>query len=291
MNMKLSDIGEFGLIKRFQKSIRLDSSVIKGSGDDCAVIKWDKKHYLLYTCDMIAEGVDFKKQENPYLIGRKSLAISISDVAACGGIPRYAVVAMGLPKNTSLAKIDKISRGIFDLAKKYRINIVGGDLSRADKLVIDASILGIVEKNDLVLRSGAKTGDFIFVTGKLGGSIRGKHLKFTPRIKEARYLVKNYKINSMIDISDGFVQDLGHICEESKTGAVIFEDLIPLSKDARSIQEALFMGEDFELIFTMPPNQAKKMIRDKINSFYLVGEIVGKKYGINFNPNSGFKHF
>ena len=297
--MKLSDIGEFGLIERFRKHIKLDHSVIKGSGDDCAVIKWDKNNYLLYTCDMIVEDVDFKSNEDPYLVGRKALAISISDIAACAGTPRYAVISMGLPKNTLLAKIDRISRGFFDLAKKFNINIVGGDLSRAKKIVIDVSMLGSVAKKGLVLRQGAKVNDLIFVTGKLGGSIRGKHLKFTPRVKEARYLTKNYKINSMIDISDGFIQDLRHICEESRVGAAVFKELIPLSEDAGSIKDALFMGEDFELIFTMPRKEATRLLKKKTGNFYLVGEVVDKKFGLKFedkkkivlNRDSGFRHF
>ena len=297
--MLISELGEFGLIERFRKHIKLDSTVIKGSGDDCAVIKWDKFNYLLYTCDMIVEGVDFKRQEDPYLVGRKALAVSISDIAACCGVPRYAVVSMGLPKNTPLAKIDLISRGIFDLAKKYKVNIVGGDLSRSDAIVIDVSLLGVVVKKDLVLRQGAKIGDLVFVTGKLGGSIRGKHLKFTPRVKEAGYLTKNFKINSMIDISDGFAQDLRHICEESKVGAVIFEELVPLSKEARSIKEALFMGEDFELIFTLTRKEAARLLKKKMKGCYLVGEIVDKKYGLRFEDKkeivfkrgSGFRHF
>ncbi|MCX5712128.1 MAG: thiamine-phosphate kinase [Candidatus Omnitrophica bacterium] len=297
--MRISDIGEFGLIKRFRKSIKLDSSVIKGSGDDCAVIKWDKKNYLLYTCDMIVEEVDFKAKEDPYLIGRKALAVSISDIAACAGVARYAVVSMGFPKSTSVAKIDQITRGIFDLAKKFKVNIVGGDLSCADKLIIDVSMLGVVEKNNLILRSGAKLGDIVFVTGKLGGSIKGKHLRFMPRIKEARYLARHYKINSMIDISDGFIQDLGHICEESRMGAIVFEKQIPVNKDAGSIKDALFMGEDFELIFTMPRKEAVRLLKMKIKGFFLFVEIVDKKYGIKFkdnseidlSKNSGFRHF
>jgi thiamine-monophosphate kinase len=297
--MKLSQIGEFGLIQRFKKHIKLDSTVIKGSGDDCAVIKRDKSTYMLYTCDMIIEGVDFKPKEDPYLIGRKAIAVSISDIAACAGLPRYAVVSMGLPKNTSLTKVDRISRGIFDLAKEFNINIVGGDLSRSQRIVIDVSMLGVVDKRALVLRSGAKPGDLVFVTGRLGGSIHGRHLKFTPRIKEAQYLVRNYKINSMIDISDGFMQDLRHICEESKVGAVVFEKLIPLDKDAASLNEALFMGEDFELIFTMPRKEAARLLKNTKGKFHLAAQIVDKKYGLKFENkkepisgrNLGFNHF
>jgi thiamine-monophosphate kinase len=298
--MLITKIGEFGLIERFKKAIKTDSSVIKGSGDDCAVLKFDRDRYQLFTCDMLVEGVDFTLKDNPYLVGRKALAASISDIAACGGWPRQALVSLAMPKNSSLNLADKIARGIFDLARAYKINLVGGDLSRARQVMIDVSVLGLVEKRCLVLRSGAKKGDIIFVTGSLGGSIRGKHLRFRPRLKEARFLVENFKINALIDISDGLAQDLGHILKESSQGAVIYEDLIPLSKTARDLDDALYMGEDFELLFTLAPRQAKKMLQKGTANFKPIGEIVDKKYGLRLITKNnrekalkpkGFSHF
>lgn len=278
--MLVSKLGEFGLIRRFKKSIGLDASVIKGTGDDCAVIKFNKNHYLLFTCDMLVEEVDFTLKDSPYLIGRKAIAVSVSDIAACAGLPRYCLISLGIPKQTPLKFIDKLFKGMSAVARRYKINIVGGDLSRARRLTIDVSMLGMVEKKYLVLRSGAKKGDVIFVSGALGGSIRGKHLKFTPRIKEARFLVKNFKVNALIDISDGLAGDLSHILEESRLGALIYEDLIPLSKEARGLDEALYMGEDFELLFTLSRPQAKKLIRRRISGFKPIGEIVQRKYGL-----------
>jgi thiamine-monophosphate kinase len=283
--MLIKDIGEFGLIERFKKLIKTDLSVIKGSGDDCAVLRYDKDRYLLFSCDMLVEGVDFLLKENPYLIGRKALAVSISDIAACAGIPRYCLIALGMPKNTRVEFVDELFKGMLDLAKKYKINIVGGDLSRAEQLVIDVSIIGIVEKKYLVLRSRAKKGDIIFVSGRLGGSLYGKHLRFIPRIKEARFLVKNFKINAMIDISDGLIQDLGHILKESNMGAIIYEGLIPLSSRARNLSEALYMGEDFELLFTLSHEQAKKVT--PLKNFYPIGEIVEKKFGLRLIDKRG----
>jgi thiamine-monophosphate kinase len=161
-------------------------------------------------------------------------------------------------------------------------------------------MLGTVEKKYLCTRDGARPGDIIFVTGDLGGSIRGKHLKFTPRLKEARFLVKNFKVNSMIDISDGLTQDLGHILRESRAGAIIYEDLIPISQDARSLEEALFMGEDFELLFTLSSVEAKKLLDKKLNRFRPIGEIVERKYGLRLIDKrnrermvkpKGYRHF
>lgn len=285
--MLINKIGEFGLIERFKKSIKTDSSVIKGSGDDCAVIKFSRDKYLLYTCDMIVEGVDFSSNDNPGLIGRKAVAVSISDIAACGGLPRYCLVSLGLPKDTPVKKVDRISQGLFSLAREYKINIAGGDLSRTEQLVVDVSMIGFVEKGCLVLRSGAKAGDIIFVTGKLGGSIRGKHLKFVPRIKESRFLVKNFKVNAMIDISDGLTQDLSHILRQSRVGAIIYEDLIPISKQARGLNDALYTGEDFELLFTLSHQEAKRLMRIKSNNFKAIGEITDKKYGLRMIDRRG----
>jgi thiamine-monophosphate kinase len=272
-------LGEFALIDKFRKMGLYDSGVVVGSGDDCAVLKFNRKFYQLYTCDMIVEGVDFTSKDKPELIGRKALAVSLSDIAACGGVPRYAVVSMGLPRKY-LGKAQKIAKGLFKLAKAYKVNIVGGDLSRSDRLTIDVSVLGVVEKNKLVLRNGAKPGDIIFITGFLGRSILGKHLKFTPRIKEARFLVHNFKISSMIDISDGLAQDLGHILKASNAGARIYKKSLPVSAQARKIEDALYGGEEFELLFTLPRSQCRKLAFKKNSLFKPIGEIVNKRRGL-----------
>lgn len=298
--MLISKLGEFGLIERLKERIKTDSSVIKGIGDDCAVLTFNKNKYQLFTCDMIVEGVDFTSKDDSYFIGRKALAVSLSDIAACGGIPCYCIISLGIPTNTTIKNIDKITKGMLSLAKEYNVNIVGGDISKASNLTIDVSMLGIVEKKNLVLRSSAKVGDIIFITGELGGARYGKHLKFTPRIKESRYLVKNFKINSMIDISDGLTQDLGHILKESKVGGIIYEILVPVSRYAKGLNDALSSGEDFELLFTMSPDQAKKLLKRASKVFKPIGEITGKKYGLRLIDKNnqekilkpkGFCHF
>ena len=278
--MQVKDIGEFGLIERFRRKIKTDSSVVKGSGDDCAVLKFNQSSYQLFTCDMIVEGVDFYKTDNLRLVGRKALAISISDIAACGGVPKHAVVAFGLPKNMPVSQADRLGKGLFDLAGKFNINIVGGDISASGKLVVDVSLLGEVKKNKLCLRQGAKVGDIALVTGEFGGAIKGKHLKFTPRLKEAQFLVNNFKINSMIDVSDGLVADLGHILKQSSVGAVLYESLIPLSKQTLGSQEALGSGEEFELLFTASRDQASKIIKSAKYCFKAIGKIMPEAFGL-----------
>lgn len=285
--MQISKLGEFGLIERFRKLIKTDTSVVVGSGDDCAVLSFDKHRYQLFTCDMIVEGVDFTRKENPYLIGRKAVAISISDIAACCGLPRHCLISLGIPVNTSVGFTDKLFKGMLSLAKRYNLNIVGGDISKAKQLIIDVSMLGMVEKKYLTLRSGAKIGDIIFVTGSLGGSLRGKHLRFTPRLKEARYLAKNFRISSMIDISDGLCQDLGHILDQSRVGAIIYKELIPVSKQAKNLADVLYSGEDFELLFTLPLEQAKKLLKKGLKDFKPIGEIVDKKCDLKMIDKRG----
>ena len=288
------------MIERFRRRIRTDSSVIKGSGDDCAVLKFDRARYQLFTCDMLVEGVDFSSQEGPFLVGRKSIAVSLSDIAACAGIPAHCLVSLGLPKKTSVSFTDKLFRGMLAMARKFNLNLVGGDLSSSPKLVIDVSMLGFVEKKYFISRGNARAGDVIFVSGTLGGSIFGRHLKFTPRVKEARYLVENFRINAMIDVSDGLAQDLGHILRQSSKGAVLFEDLLPFDSRAKDLDDLLYSGEDFELLFTASRPQAEKILRKSGRLFKPIGEIVGQGRGITLITTAGeergiqpkgFRHF
>lgn len=290
--MRVKDIGEIGLINRFQKMTCLDRSVVKGIGDDTAVIRWTKDKYLLFTCDMIVEDAHFRrKNATPFEIGWKALARNISDIAAMGGVPKYAVISAGVRAEDLLTFLEGIYKGIMAAAKKFNVNIVGGDTAKSGKLVIDISLIGEVEKKNLVLRSGAKPGDFIMVTGAIGGSQKGRHLNFTPRIAEARTLVKNFKINSMIDVSDGLVLDLWRILDASRVGARIHRSLIPISKDADSFEKAIAEGEDFELLFTMSPEEAKRFFKTKLakmdTSVTLIGEIKDKSYGYRLVEEDG----
>jgi thiamine-monophosphate kinase len=297
--MLIKNIGEFGLIDRIQKTVRADRSVIRGIGDDCAVLPYTRGSYLLYTADMLVEGIDFRKTESPALIGRKAIGVSLSDIAACGGNARWCLVSLGLPDNTSVEKVEALYRGMNSLAKKYSVTIVGGDISAARQLVIDVSMIGQVGKKKLVLRSGAQVHDIIFVTGEFGGSIKGKHLRFEPRLNEAAFLVKGFKPTSMIDSSDGLSQDLGHILDASKVGAVLYEDLIPVSREARGISDALGNGEDFELIFTLGVRKARRLMA-RSALFKPIGEIVSRQFGFSIIDKQsrirklsrrGYRHF
>jgi len=287
--MKVKDIGEIGLIRRIAANIRTDKTVVKGIGDDTAVIKWTKDKYLLFTCDMIVEDVHFKRSKASWAeVGRKALARNISDIAAMGGVPRYALVSIGLNSDLPVSGADGISKAIVGLAKKYKINIVGGDTVKSGKVVIDISLIGEVERKNLVLRSGAKAGDLVFITGTIGGSQKSKHLNFTPRLDEARKLVKNFKINSMIDVSDGLLLDIWRVAQASHVGMRIYEKLVPLSKGAGSFDRAVKEGEDFELLFTMSPREAIKASKLKLKTqVSLIGQVIDKRENFKLIDKSG----
>ncbi|MDP3786353.1 MAG: thiamine-phosphate kinase [Candidatus Omnitrophota bacterium] len=291
--MRLSALGETGLIERLAKNFKAGGAIIKGIGDDCAVIRISKKKFLLVTIDMLVEDIDFRlKDATAYQIGWKSLACGLSDIASMGGVAKYAVISLGLPRRLSVEFVDELYRGIKALARKFDVEIVGGDTNSSKALVMDVAVLGFVEPEKLKLRSSAKPGDIICITGSLGGSYKSKrHLTFTPRLKEARCLVNNFRINSMIDISDGLSTDLNHITRESDVGACIYEELIPVSKDAKGINAALNEGEDFELLFTMPLREARRFAGKDLcaNSVKItqIGEILDKAAGVKMIGRGG----
>jgi thiamine-monophosphate kinase len=277
--MKLRQVGEFGLIDLIRKNASRSSNVIRGIGDDTAVVSYNKDEYWLLTTDMLLENVHFKKSMPPELIGRKALACNISDIAAMGGLPQYALVSLGASAPMSVAYIHKIYKGMLDLAKQYHVSIVGGDTVKSDKLIINIALTGTVHKKHLITRAGAKCGDRIFITGPLGKSFATQHhLRFTPRIKESQFLMRHYHPTSMIDISDGLASDLRHILDESRQGAIIYEDQIPRRAKA-TLAQALTDGEDFELLFTLSSDEAQRLKNNGFQgmAFYHIGEIVSSK--------------
>ncbi|MGB3242100.1 MAG: thiamine-phosphate kinase [Candidatus Omnitrophota bacterium] len=255
-----------------------------GIGDDCAVLGYDKGRVLLWASDMLVEGTHFNLKKAGYKkIGRKAVAVNISDIAAMGGLPKYITVSIGIPRRIGQASVRAIYDGIFSICAPYGIKVLGGDTVRSNKLVIDVSIMGVAEKKRLTRRSGAKEGDLVLVTGPVRDG-KKEHLKFIPRVKEARFLTEHYKINSMIDTSDGIAPDLARICEESGTGCIVYSDAIPLSRGL-ALKDALHYGESFELLFTMSVKEARKLLRSKGFrkkgfNFFIIGEITRKRKGM-----------
>lgn len=243
-------------------------NLLIGIGDDAAVYKHNVGTFGLFATDMLVEGIHFTPDADPELVGRKALAVNLSDIAAMGGTPTFAVVALAIPPAKGAGYGLKIMDGIRRLADEFKVCICGGDTVRSTtETSIAVSVLGEAAEKSPILRSGAKPGDAIVVTGSLGGSLHsGKHLSFTPRVRESLFLTRNFKVNSMIDLSDGLVSDLKHILIESKCGAFLFPDKIPLAASIKDhpwkegIRMALCDGEDFELLFTMPLPEAQKLL-------------------------------
>jgi len=273
---------EFKLLKKL-KSLTQDRSVILGPGDDSAVIEINRKK-ILFCGDMLIEGVHFVQSGTRFEdLGYKAAARTLSDIAAMAGVPKYIGVSLSLPKKHT-GKIKDILKGIEKLTHRFKINLVGGDTSVSDKIFIDVWCIGEISGR-YISRRGARSQDGIFVSGKLGCSYEtGKHLSFIPRIKESLYLKKHFKINSMIDISDSLTLDLYRLIKESSKSAVIFEDKIPLTLGA-GLKNALYDGEDYELLFTAPLKH-----KDKIEKagFWLIGLIKeGKSNIITLKRASG----
>ncbi len=241
-----------------------------GIGDDGAVIRCDSSHEIVVT-DMLLEGRHFETATtSPELIGRKAVAVNLSDLAAMGCWPTAAFVSIAVPTAWSDAAVflDKMYGGIEGLSQRYQFSVAGGDTNSWEgPFVINVALTGVPCGAKPILRSGAKAGDVLLVTGPLGGSFySGRHLTFEPRLNAARWLAGNSIVHAMMDISDGLAIDLHRMMEASATGAVIDADAVPISnsvdesiEDAARLQRALSDGEDFELLLAVPIDEAERL--------------------------------
>lgn len=292
MGPTVGETGEFGLIEIIKRIIpwKGDGALVVGIGDDTAAWRPTVGALTLATCDIQVEGRHFLRTSiSPYQLGRRSAAINLSDIGAMGGQPRYALVSLALSKETEVAWVEELYRGLKDEMHRFGAGVIGGNLSAiAGPLVIDISLLGEVSPQALVRRSGGQPGDTVMVTGPLGASAAGllalqrgleqarpevaevvaTHLTPAPRVREGTAIGRSGKATAMIDISDGLAGDLGHICESSGTGARLFAAKIPISPAARAVAAeagadalmlALHGGEDFELAFTCHRQDAEAL--------------------------------
>jgi thiamine-monophosphate kinase len=285
---------EFAYIDWLRRRTPAHSSVEIGPGDDTAALRATPGRTLLMTTDMLLEGSCFLlEQAGPRRVGRKAMAVNLSDIAAMAGKPTAAVVSVGLPRRGGRALAEQLYEGMREVADAFDVPIVGGDTNSWEgPLVISVTVLGEATEKGPVRRNGAKPGEWILTTGPLGGSILGKHLDFTPRVAEALALHREADLHALIDISDGLSADLHHICEESACGAVLRAESIPITAAARQLsatdghsplEHALFDGEDFELLMTVSPEDGQKLIeRQPIAGIELckIGEIVASGYWI-----------
>jgi thiamine-monophosphate kinase len=308
----LHQLGEREVIRRLAKLLPDRDDVRVGIGDDAAVVQVEGSHKdFLLASDSVIEGTHFLQNAPPKQIGHKAIGRVLSDFAAMGGEPLWALIDVVASRDLLMKRLEGVYKGAAKLAKKYGLAIVGGDLADGPALELHVFGVGEIQKKSAILRSGAKVGDGIYVTGSLGGSLRGKHLTFEPRLEEGLWLRESQWANSMIDISDGLVTDLGHILERSKAGAEIFAAHIPVSDASRAMKDhcsplehALFDGEDFELLFTVSaekreafesswqdvfelPCTAIGRITDRPGRITLV-DAAGKKKALK---DAGYEHF
>ncbi len=314
--MRIADIGEFALIERLHGLVAMERpDVIVGIGDDVAVLSVDGDQWLLATVDCQVEDVHFLRRAiTPAQLGRRALAINLSDLAAIGGYPLFALVSLGLPNSLDVLWVEELYHGLGHEARQHGVAIVGGNMTRSPGGIwVDVTVLGRVRRDEVVLRSGARPGDLVLVTGQLGAAAAGlqllldpelthvvgdpepaltRHFTPTPRLAEAAVIARSRQVTAMIDLSDGLSSDIGHICEQSGVGVRLWAAALPIAPAARAIAAArgeppwniaLAGGEDYELCFTAPPDAAASLaaaIQEQTGApVTVVGEILPAEAG------------
>lgn len=327
----LAEIGELGILDLIRKNVPRpkDKDLVRGIGEDCAVISFDKT-YVLVTTDALVESVHFSlNYTTPYLLGKKSVAVNLSDIAAMGGRPRYAFLTLAAPEQLTVSFLKQFFRGMNYWCRRFNLFLAGGDTVHSPLgLVLNITIIGQGQKDRTVFRSGAGEGDLIFTSGCLGDSAAGlellqrgynkngpygrlvkAHLDPVPQLPLAQYISQNHLASAMIDLSDGLASDLAHIGEESGLGAEIYADRIPISPSSRKFAEisgasstawALTGGEDYGLLFTVSAKNAEKMkqIPKTLPTPFFLGRMI-KERGVFLIENGkrkdiaykGFSHF
>lgn len=257
----LTDLGEDRLVTRLTRQLPSNAQLLVGPGDDCAVVRRPGERWLtLLKTDAVIEGLHFTADTDPRRVGWKALARAVSDIAAMGGEPEHALISLAADPGLDVARIDALYAGLNRCARRFGIAIAGGETSRMPgknpPLVLTISLTGRVLPRECILRSGGKPGHLLYVTGRLGGSITGKHLDFIPRLAEARWLVAHHRPSAMMDLSDGLGSDLPRLAKASGCGFALEE--VPRTRGA-TIHQALADGEDFELLFAVPPRRAVRL--------------------------------
>ena len=297
--MKVRELGEFALLARLQRRLKQADapSVVRGIGDDCAVLRPADGHDLLVTTDTQEEGVHFRRDwSTPADIGWRCLAVNVSDIAAMGGVPLGAVVALSLPETLAVTFVEAMYDGMSALAEAYDCPIIGGNISKStERLSVTITVLGSTPQDTAAYRASARAGDIIWVTGDLGAAKAGleallhpqavaglptdavlaRYRRPRPRLREAQFL-RQHGARSLIDLSDGLSSDLAHVCEASGLGAQLHAKDIPISDETRQVARALGLdaltmalhgGEDFELCLTAPPDAAEALEQGFHNQF------------------------
>ena len=261
--MKLRDIGEDRLLGRLLPRFSLGKRVVRGPGDDCAVVETHaRRNLLVLKTDCVVAGVHFLPTANALDVGWKAMARPLSDFAATSAVPQFALITLIAPGQTSVEWVGRLYRGLGRAAKRFKVSIVGGEMSSTPgPVVISVSVVGFVERDRCLSRRGAKVGDDLFVTGRLGGAVKQKHLHFIPRIVESRWLTRNFPIHAMMDLSDGLGADLPRFAKASRVGFVVEIENLPLARGVK-IDDAISEGEDYELLFAISPRERTRLQRE-----------------------------
>ncbi|MBD3297517.1 MAG: thiamine-phosphate kinase [candidate division Zixibacteria bacterium] len=322
----VAEIGEFGLIDRIRTICGGDTSpdLLLSIGDDTAVVRLDDHRAMVATCDIQVEDIHFQWNTiTPYQLGRRSMAVNLSDIASMGATPLYALTSLAVPPSLPAAHFDKMFAGMNDEVRQFGALVVGGNLARSnERLVVDVFMWGMVDPAHMLTRTGAQAGDVVYVTGALGSSRAGldvlmrygpscsdeyaevvrAHLEPRPRVREGRTIAQSGLATTMIDVSDGLAADIGHICDSSQVGVEIDESQLPfdavLFKIARNAERdlreyTLYGGEDYELLFTVRSTDANAMERlAQENGFALrgIGRVVADREGRTLIDPQGTRH-
>jgi thiamine-monophosphate kinase len=298
---------EFDLIALLTRDLPASPAVRVGPGDDCAVLDLGiPGQDILFKTDSVVEGVHFTTETPPEFVGRKALARNLSDIAAMGGRPGPALVTVALPRDFQADYVQRVYAGLRELADRFGVAIAGGETTtNPERMWISIALMGTVETGRAVLRSGAKPGDAIFVTGELGGSLQDRHLTFEPRLPEGEWLRRHFELHAMIDLSDGLAGDIRHILKQSRVGAEVLVSAIPISRAAKlaarngsaktPLAAALTDGEDFELLFTVASGCAVSLL-DQWKAVFpevrlsCIGKVTAEP-GLRLRDTTGIREF
>ncbi|MCF7847554.1 MAG: thiamine-phosphate kinase [Kiritimatiellales bacterium] len=298
----LGDIRELEAIKRLTQKLGTNPYLRTGAGDDCAVAEVPGSGTdQVFTTDPVIENVHFLPSDEPYLIGSKAVGRVLSDIAAMGARPQWLLVNVVAPADQVFQALEEIYDGVTDLGKRFGATVIGGDLTKGPCLELHVFGTGTLPAGSALLRSGAKAGDHVFVTGPLGGSSKGKHLSFVPRVEEGIFLRETGLVNAMMDISDGLATDLRHILSQSGVGAILDAEAIPKNE---KLANALYDGEDFELLLTVSPEHAAQLNFQWLEKFGeklpMIGTVTEQKQVLQLRTADGtlrtleeraFEHF
>jgi thiamine-monophosphate kinase len=260
--MKLRDIGEDRLLGQLLSRLSPGKKVVTGPGDDCAVVETrDHRNLLVLKTDCVVAGVHFLPTANALDVGWKAMMRPLSDFAATSAVPQFALITLIAPEQTNVEWVERLYRGLGRAAKRFKVSIVGGEMSGTPgPMAISVSVAGFVERDRCASRRGGKVGDDLFVTGRLGGALKQKHLQFIPRIVESRWLSGNFPIHAMMDLSDGLGADLPRLAKASGVGFAIEIENLPLARGAK-IDNAISEGEDYELLFALSRRDRNRLER------------------------------